>query len=177
MYLESLPGGKRKNYRSKRKKRPTSSDPLKKIRDTQSVGQKKTKNLPRILQCYNYKSAQYKWSQLFIDLKMLWPSRLGLQNTQKASLQMGETSSTSVLYMTLSNLIKVPVMLMIWGMRSTHSVTLLSGPLLPGVVAPNRGLAIGQIELICIQMLNRTTWNRIVLISKLGTYAKLNYLK
>ena len=31
-YLESLPGGKRKNYRSKRKKRPTSSDPLKKIK-------------------------------------------------------------------------------------------------------------------------------------------------
>ena len=42
-YLESPPGGKRKNYRSKRKKRPTSSDPLKKSRDTLSVGQKKTK--------------------------------------------------------------------------------------------------------------------------------------
>ena len=28
----------------------------KKSRDTQSVGQKKSKNLPRILQCYNYKS-------------------------------------------------------------------------------------------------------------------------
>ena len=29
-YLESLPGGKRKKYRSKRKKKPTSSDPFKK---------------------------------------------------------------------------------------------------------------------------------------------------
>ena len=35
-YLESLPGGKRKNYRSKRKKRPTSSDPLKKIKGIRS---------------------------------------------------------------------------------------------------------------------------------------------
>ena len=41
--------------------RPT---PWKKSRYTQSVGQTKTKNLPRILQCYNYKSAQHKWSQL-----------------------------------------------------------------------------------------------------------------
>ena len=58
------PGEKRKNYRSKRKKRPTSSDPLKKIKGYLVSGQKKTKNLPRILQCYNYLSAQHKWSQL-----------------------------------------------------------------------------------------------------------------
>ena len=36
-------GKKKKYYRSKRKKMPTSSDPLKKSRDVQSVGQKKTK--------------------------------------------------------------------------------------------------------------------------------------
>ena len=47
-------GKKKKNYRSKRKKRPTSSDPLKKIKRYAVSGQKKTKNPSRILQCYNY---------------------------------------------------------------------------------------------------------------------------
>ena len=48
------PGEKEKNFWSKRKKRPTSPDPLKKSRDTQSVVKRKPKNPPRILQCYNY---------------------------------------------------------------------------------------------------------------------------
>ena len=56
---KTLPGTSDKsisNHRpgSKRKKRPTSSDPLKKSRDTQSVVKRKPKNPPRILQCYNY---------------------------------------------------------------------------------------------------------------------------
>ena len=64
-YLESPPGGKRKKYRSKRKKRPTSSDPLKKIKDTQSVGQKKTKTFREscnatITKVLNTSGANYK---------------------------------------------------------------------------------------------------------------------
>ena len=47
-------GEKKKNYGSKRKKRLTSFDPLKKIKGYAVSGQKKTKNPPRILQCYNY---------------------------------------------------------------------------------------------------------------------------
>ena len=47
-----------------------------------------------------------------------------------------------------------PVMLGLWGMRSTHSLPSLPGPLWLGLVAPD--------------MSNRT---------KLRTYAKLNYLK
>ena len=47
--------GKKKKIIGQRERkgqpRPT---PWKKSKDTQSVGQKKTKNLPRILQCYNY---------------------------------------------------------------------------------------------------------------------------
>ena len=52
---------------------------------------------------------------------------------------------------------EVPVMLELWGMRSTPSLPLLAGPLWPGMVAPDKG-----------PRLNRT---------KLHTYAKLNCLK
>ena len=53
---------------------------------------------------------------------------------------------------------EVPVMLEPWGMASTSSLPLLSDSLWPGVVAPDRVLAMDQIELNC-------------------TYAKLNCLK
>ena len=53
---------------------------------------------------------------------------------------------------------EAPVMLELRRMWSTPSLPSLSGPLWPGVVAPNRVLSMGQIELNC-------------------TYAKLNCLK
>ena len=71
----------------------------------------------------------------------------------------------------------VPVMLELWGMLSTPSLTLLPGPLWLRVVAPDRVLSIGQIELNCILMLKRIAWNKTVLTFKLCTYAKLNCLK
>ena len=37
----------------------------------------------------------------------------------------------------------VPVMLELWGMRSTPSVPLLPGTLWPGMVSPDRGLSRG----------------------------------
>ena len=46
----------------------------------------------------------------------------------------------------------------LWGMQSTPSVPSLPGPLWPGMVAPDRVLSMGQIELNC-------------------TYAKLNCFK
>ena len=70
-----------------------------------------------------------------------------------------------------------PVMLELWGMWSTPSLSLLPGPLWPRMVAPDKVLCMGQIELICVLVLNRITWNRTVFIFKLRTYAKLNYLK
>ncbi len=42
---------------------------------------------------------------------------------------------------------EVPAMLELWGMRSTPSLPSLPGPLWPGVVAPDRALSMGQIEL------------------------------
>ena len=42
------------------------------------------------------------------------------------------------------------VMLELWGMRSTPLLLLLPGPLWPGVVAPDRALSMGQIEVFDI---------------------------
>ena len=42
---------------------------------------------------------------------------------------------------------EVPLMLRLWGMRSTPSLPLLPGPLWPGVVAPDRALSMGYVEL------------------------------
>ena len=57
---------------------------------------------------------------------------------------------------------EVPVMLELWGMRSTPSLPLLPGPLWPWVVTPDRVLSIGQIELNCVLVLNWIAWNKIV---------------
>ena len=46
--------------------------------------------------------------------------------------------------------------------KSTHSLVLLPSRLWPGVVALDKILSIGQIELICILTLNWIVWNRTV---------------
>ena len=51
---------------------------------------------------------------------------------------------------------EVPVMLELWGMQSTPSL-----PLLP-MVAPERVLSMGQIELNCALILNWIAWNRTI---------------
>ena len=57
------------------------------------------------------------------------------------------THPTIVLDMTLSNL----MVRLLWGMRITPSMPSLPGPLWPRVVAPERVLSMGQIELFDIQ--------------------------
>ena len=49
---------------------------------------------------------------------------------------------------------EVPVMLELWRKQSTPSLPLLPGPLCFGVVASDRALSMGQIELNCILTLN-----------------------
>ena len=49
---------------------------------------------------------------------------------------------------------EAPVMLELWGMQCTPLLPSLPGPLCSGVVAPDRVLSIGQIELNCVLMLN-----------------------
>ena len=43
--------------------------------------------------------------------------------------------------------VEVSVMLELWGMQNTPSLPSFPGPLRPGVVAPDRVLSMGQIEL------------------------------
>ena len=45
--------------------------------------------------------------------------------------------------------------------------TSLPGPHWPGVVAPDRVLSVGQIELKCVLMLNWIVWNRTVYMYKM----------
>ena len=49
---------------------------------------------------------------------------------------------------------EVPVVLELWGMRTTLLLPSLPGPLWLGEVAPDRALYMGQIELNCVLMLN-----------------------
>ena len=92
-------------------------------------------------------------SFLSIYLSISSHSRLGQQNTLTASLQKDKTPPTSVLiwYQTIwwwgsSNQ-------ELWKMWSTSCL------LWPGVVAPNRVLSMGQIELSSVLMLNWIVWN------------------
>ena len=68
-------------------------------------------------------------------------------------------------------------MLELWGMQNTALLPLLPDPLWPGMVAPDRVLSMGQIELNYVLMLNWIAWNRTVLTLKLRPYAKRNSLK
>ena len=45
---------------------------------------------------------------------------------------------------------EAPVLLELWGMRSTPSLSSLPGPTWPRVVAPDRVLCMGQTELKCV---------------------------
>ena len=68
---------------------------------------------------------------------------------------------------------EVPVMLELWGMRSTLLLPLLPDPLCPGVVAPDRVLSMDQIVLNCVLMLN---WIEIQLFWYLNCIFILNWI-
>ena len=77
---------------------------------------------------------------------------MGLKNTPTASLQRGKTTPNECPgYDSKQSDGEVPVMLGPWGLGSTPSLSLLSGPLWPGVVAPDKGPIYG---------LNRTKRHR-----------------
>ena len=94
------------------------------------------------------------------------------QNTPAAFLQLGKTPPMSVpLYDTEQSDDEAPVMLELWGMQSTPSLLLHPGLLQLGVVAPDKVLSMGWIEVFDIQtvlMLNLIVWNRTVYMCKNG---------
>ena len=57
-----------------------------------------------------------------------------------------------------------PVMLQLWGMWSTPSLSSLLYPLWPGVVTLVRVLSMSQKELNCVLMLNWIAWNRTIFV-------------
>ena len=61
---------------------------------------------------------------------------------------------------------EAPVLLELWEMQSTYSLPSLPGSLWLRVVASDRILAMGQIELNCVLMLKWIVWNRNVLTFK-----------
>ena len=65
---------------------------------------------------------------------------------------------------------EVPVLIVLWEMWSTPSLQLLPGPLWPGVIATDKVLSLGQIEL-------NHSFEFTVFAFKLRIYAKLNCLK
>ena len=84
----------------------------------------------------------------------------------------------SILDMTLNNSDgDSSVILELCEVWSTPLLLSLTGPLWPGVVAPDRVLSMSQIELHCVLGLNWIVWDGTVLTFKLCTYAKLNCLK
>ena len=49
---------------------------------------------------------------------------------------------------------EVPVMIELWEIQSTTSLPLLPSPLWPEVIAPDKALSMGQIELNCVLVLS-----------------------
>ena len=77
------------------------------------------------------------------------------QNTPTAHLQRGKTPSLRVsCYDTKQSDGEAPVMLELWGIQCTPSLLSLPGPYRSRVVAPDRILSMGQIELNYVLMLN-----------------------
>ena len=72
---------------------------------------------------------------------------------------------------------EAPVMLELWGMRCTTSLPSPPSLLWSELIARDRVLSMGQIELKGVLMLYWIAWNGTVLTFKLRTYAKLNCLK
>ena len=77
-----------------------------------------------------------------------------VEYTNCVSVEGQDFSNDSLGYDTKQSESEVPVMLELWGIQSTLLLPLLPGPLWPGVVAPDRILSMGQIELNCVLMLN-----------------------
>ena len=97
---------------------------------------------------------------------VVWPSRLGLQNTQNVSLQRGNAPNECLGYDSEQCDSEASVMLELWGMQSTPLLLSLPGPLRPGLVAPDRVLSMGLREVNCVLMLNWIVWNKTVYMYK-----------
>ena len=81
-------------------------------------------------------------------------SAAAVDNTDCLSVEAQDFPNECPRYDTKQSDGEVPVTVEFWGMRSTLLLPSLSGPLWPGVVAPDRVLFMDQIELNCMFILN-----------------------
>ena len=86
------------------------------------------------------------------------PSRLDKQRCREV-----RTRNQCPTYDTKQSDGEAPVMLALWGMRSTPSLPSFPGSLWPRVVTPGRVLSMGKIELNYALMLNWIALNKTVL--------------
>ena len=94
----------------------------------------------------NWISQIYRKIQKFIVV--IFRILFAQSNTPTTPLQRGKTPTNECPeYDTEGSDGEAPVMLVLWGMRRTPSLPLLPGPLWPGMVAPDRALYMGYIEL------------------------------
>ena len=88
---------------------------------------------------------------LWVDTNIFQPSRMGLKNTPTQSLQKGKPHFNEYPgYDIKQSDGEAVVMPELWGMWSNLSLPLLPGLLWPRVVAPDKVLLMGQIELFDI---------------------------
>ena len=97
----------------------------------------------------------YKFVKPNPIFKMYVHRRLGLRNTSTASLKRNQLHSNECpAEDTKQSDCEAPVLVDIWGMRSTPSLPSLPDPLWAGVEAPRMVLSMGQIEVNCVIILN-----------------------
>ena len=126
-----------------------------------------------------YKIRFIRWSKIFLVNLFSVTCSVGWDNRiHRLYLYRGERTPTPPNecpgYDTKQSDGEATVMLELWGTRSTPSLPLLPGPLWLGVVAPDRVLSMGQIELNCVPMLNGITWNRTIF--DIETVLTLNWI-
>ena len=94
-----------------------------------------------------------------------------MQNTPTASLPRGKIFHNECSrYDTKQSDSEVSVMLEFWGMQSTPSLQSFPGPPQPGVVASDRILSMGQIELSYVFLINWIVWNWSAFVCKTDFY-------
>ena len=102
--------------------------------------------------CYSFLGVFFLVASCIFHLPQYFlPDRLRIQNTRTTSLQRDKTPQRVSWYDIKQSGVKASLMLELWGMRSTSSLSLLPCSIWPGVVVIDRVLFMGQTEQLDIQ--------------------------
>ena len=129
----------------------------------------------QLVQAYNSTDMRTVWKNshfILSDCPVSWSSRIHQLHLCRGVRPPARNECPG--YETKKSNREVPVILELWRMWSTPSLPSLPGPLWPVVVAPDRALPMGQIELNCFCMLNWIVLNRAVF--DIETVPALNWI-